>query len=187
MQLRAVHSRLPPAFTLVELLVAISLAAIFMAIAIPAFRTTKRSAIAQATLDFEDACRNARAEAVLRNQPMQLVIRGGGGEILVEPAPVGVMGATNGVSMRSFEPRSSYDGPDAPPQSLFHAKLDDDLGFRKLWVNGQDMMQSELAAIRFYPNGTSDAMEAELEYRRLETRRLSLEMITGHLTVEAIP
>jgi prepilin-type N-terminal cleavage/methylation domain-containing protein len=172
-------------FTLVELLVAISLAAIFMAIAVPVFRATKRGPLAQATLDFEQACREARSQAVIKNSPMQIVIRGGGGEILVEPAPVGVMGATNGVSLRSFEPRAS-ESFDAPPQYLFHAKLDDDIGFRKLWVNGQDMMQAELAAIRFYPNGTSDALEAEVQYRRIDTRRLSLEMITGQLTVESI-
>ncbi|HTI70460.1 MAG TPA: prepilin-type N-terminal cleavage/methylation domain-containing protein [Candidatus Limnocylindria bacterium] len=173
-------------FTLIELLLVVGLSAIMMAIAIPVFRAAKRSPLAQATEDFSEACREARAQAVFKSMPMQLVIRGGGGEILVEPAPVGVMGATNGVSMSSFEPRVGSNADDTPgPQ--FHATLGDDLGFRKLYVNGVDMMNADLAAIRFYPNGTSDGMEAELQYRRIEARRLSLEIITGQLTVEAIP
>ena len=183
--LQAHRGSLRGGFTLVELLLVVCLSAIVMAVAIPSFRVAKRSPLAQATLDFEKACNEAKAQAVFKSIPMQLLIRGGGGEILVEPAPIGVMGATNGVSMSSFE---NFKNPstDGTPSAVFHATLNDDIAFRKLLVNGLNMMDAELAAVRFYPNGTCDGLEAELQYRRIEARRLSLEIITSQLNVEAI-
>jgi hypothetical protein len=106
----------------------------------------------------------------------------------VEPAPEGVMGATNGVSMASFDRlRDSQDmqsGPMSKPP--YHGQLNDDVAFRSLLVNGQNMMSSSLAAIRFFPNGTSDAMSAELSWLKggLEVKRLTLEVITARLSIE---
>jgi hypothetical protein len=44
----------------------------------------------------------------------------------------------------------------------------------------------DAAAIRFYPNGTCDALDAELQWQRREVRHITSELITGHLTVEDI-
>ncbi len=98
------------------------------------------------------------------------------------------MGATNGVSMASFDRlrdgRAFESGPLSKPP--YHGQLNDDVAFRRLLVNGQDMMNSSLAAIRFFPNGTSDAMSAELSWLKagLEAKRLTLEVITARLSIE---
>lgn len=179
-------SRRTGGFTMVELLVAVMLIAVLMFVAVPRMMGQRKSPMAETLEALENACNEARARAILGNRPMQVVLYGAAGEILVEPAPEGVSGATNGVSMASFE---AFHGPEveaARKRMPFHAKLNEDVAFRSLTVNSQDMMGADLAAIRFFPNGTSDAFVGELSHLRsgLELKRVSLEVITGRLGIE---
>jgi Tfp pilus assembly protein FimT len=175
------------AFTMIELVVAVMLVATMMFVAVPRFMSARKPPMAQALEAIENACNEARSRAILGNVPMQVVIYGAAGEILVEPAPTGVMGATNGVSTASFE---AFQGAAASDPGVrkapFHAKLNDEVAFRSLTVNSQNMMNSELAAIRFFPNGTSDAMTGELSHLKnsIELKRLTLEVITARLSIE---
>lgn len=188
------HDSIPPgrrargqAFTMIELVVAVMLVAVMMFVAVPRFMANKKGPMAEALEVMENACNEARARAIMGNRPMQVVLYGAEGRVLVEPAPEGVMGATNGVSMASFD-RLRDSHPDSGPLSKppFSGQLNDEVAFRSLSVNGLDMMNSSLAAIRFFPNGTSDGMSAELSWlkRGLEVKRLTLEVITARLTIE---
>ena len=176
------------AFTMIELVVAVMLVAVMMVVAVPRFMGVKKSPMAEALEVMESACNEARARAIMGNRPMQVVLYGAEGRVLVEPAPEGVMGATNGVSMASFDRLREAPDPGAGPLSKppYHGQLNEDVAFRSLQVNGLDMMNSSLAAIRFFPNGTSDAMTAELSWlkRGLELKRLTLEVITARLSIE---
>jgi type II secretion system protein H len=169
-------------FTLVELLVVMFIMAIALTVAIPMLREVKRSPLAQATMDFEAACREARSRAILSGRPMQLVIRGGGGELAVEEAPAGVLGATNGVSALSFteELASQQTAP------VFSSRFSDEVGFRSIVVNQRNFMDAAATAVRFYPNGTCDQFEGELQWLRREARRLRLEVMTAMPEVEDI-
>ena len=169
--------------TLIEMMVVVTIIGLTLAMAIPALREVRRSPIAQATKDFLDACREARSRAILRDQPMQLVIRDGGGELAVESAPDGVMGATNGVSAIVFDPSFPTEG--VRPHWVRH--LHDDVAFRENFVNGRNFLDANATAVRFYPNGTCDQFEAKIQWLRRESRRLSLEVLTGLPTVEDIP
>ena len=42
-------------------------------------------------------------------------------------------------------------------------------------------------SIRFFPNGTSDALTAELQWLRRGLQRVSLDIMTGQPIVEALP
>lgn len=175
------------AFTMIELIVAVMLVAIMMFVAVPRFMSAQKPPMAQALEAIQNACNEARSRAILANVPMQVVIYGAAGEILVEPAPTGVMGATNGVSTASFE---AFQGARVDDPTIrrapFHAKINDEVAFRSLSVNSQNMMNAELAAIRFFPNGTCDAMTGELSHLKtgLELKRLTLEVITARLSIE---
>jgi len=176
------------AFTMIELVVAVMLVSVMMFVAVPRFMANKKGPMAEALEVMESACNEARARAIMGNRPMQVVLYGAEGRVLVEPAPEGVMGATNGVSMASFDrlrdSESMSSGPLVKPP--YHGQLNDDVAFRSLLVNGQNMMSSPLAAIRFFPNGTSDAMTAELSWLKggLDVKRLVLEVITARLSIE---
>lgn len=182
MKIRSRTSRDIAAFTLVEIMVVVGIFILTLALAFPALKEIKRSPIAQATKDFEDACREARLQAILKGRPMQLVIRDGGAEIIVEPAPEGILGATNGVSAIPMRDRL----PDEGVAPIFFRHIHDEVAFRTIVVNQRDFINAVATAVRFYPNGTCDQFDGELQWMRREVRRLSLEVMTARLTVEDV-
>ncbi len=185
---RRVHFQGPRrAFTLIELMVAIAIIGISLAVAIPNLRQMVRSPIAQATKDFLDATREARNRSIMLGQPMQLVIGADAQQtwMLIEPAPVGVLGAKNGVTQGGLMDReaANWDGP----KMVSHFTLHDDVAFRKLVVNGRDYItSSDSTAIRFYPNGTADHCVAEMTWLHKEARRFTVEVMTGYVDVEEV-
>ncbi len=176
------------AFTLIELMVAIAIIGIALAVAIPNLRAIVRSPIAQATKDFIDAARETRNRAILMGRPMQLVILADANQtrMLIEPAPEGVMGAKNGVSSAGLDERMAENW--GGPKMVSHFTLHNDVAFRRLTVNGRDYINSsDATAIRFYPNGTADHCVAEMQWLRKEARRFTLEVMTGYIDVEEVP
>lgn len=170
------------AFTLVELLVAIAIGLIILGLAVPTLRKAARPPLTQACRDFLDACIQARSRAIMESRPMQIVIRDGGGEVVVEPAPDGVTGATNGVSAVSFLQQAEGDGP-APH---FARRFEQGVAFESVIVNQRNFMDAPAAAVRFFPNGTADQFEGVISYRRGEARRLTVEVMTGIADVEGV-
>jgi prepilin-type N-terminal cleavage/methylation domain-containing protein len=169
------------AFTLVELLVAIAIGLIILGIAVPTLRKAVKPPLAQASRDFLDACVQARSRAIMESRPMQIVIRDGGGEIVVEAAPEGVIGATNGVSAVSYLNRAEGEGT-AP---FFARRFADGVAFEAISVNQRNFMEARAAAVRFFPNGTADGFEGIMSLHRGEARRLTVEVMTGIAEVEA--
>ena len=168
-------------FTLIELMVAITIGALMMMIAIPALRAATKPPLVRATNDFLEACREARSRAILTGRAMQVVVFADeqATGIRVEPSTMREAGGP----LPSDARPSREDG-----KPLFHAELPDDVAFRRLMINGRDAVAGvdDAAAIRFYPNGTCDALDAELQWQRREVRHITSELITGYLTVEDI-
>jgi Tfp pilus assembly protein FimT len=176
------------AFTLIELMVVMAIMIISLAVAIPSLRGVTRSPIAQATKDFLDATRETRNRAVMLGRPMQLVILADRDQtrLLIEPAPQGVLGATNGVSSAGLEAREAptWDGP----KLAGNYTLPSEVAFRKLIVNGRDYIDlASATAIRFYPNGTADQSVSEMKWLNKEFRRFTVEVMTGYVDVQEIP
>lgn len=185
---RVFQLRPSSAFTLIELMVAIAIIGISLAVAIPNLREIVRSPIAQATKDFIDAAREARNRAIMLGRPMQLVILADAQHtrVIIEPAPEGVLGARNGVSSAGLDERASagWEGP----KMVSNFTLHDDVAFRMMLVNGRDYIStSDATAIRFYPNGTADHCIAELTWLHREARRFTVEVMTGYVNVEEVP
>lgn len=170
------------AFTLVELLVAIAIGLIILGLAVPVLREIHRPPITQATKDFLDACQHARARAIMEGRPTQLAIRNAGRELTVEMAPDGVLGAANGVSSASAK-EPGYEGP--PPS--FYREFPEEILYERIDVNTLSFLQSSATAVRFYPNGTSDQLEAVITWRRTEPRLLTIDMMTGLAEARARP
>lgn len=169
------------AFTLIELLVAAAIAALMMMTAIPYAREVRKTPLVRGVNAMVEAFRQARLKAILQDRPMQVVIYDSGGAIGVEPVPQ----ATPRWARESGEADSSEEANPAP-KSLFDARIDDEVAFRRLFVNGRDMMAAAAIAIRFFPNGTSDAVDLEMQWLREDARRITVDIMTGQPTVEAI-
>lgn len=179
------------AFTLIELLVAMAIAVLMMMTAIPYFRSARKNPLVRATNDLVEACRLARVKAILTGIPMQVVIHEGGAVIGVEPVPKlnpvqryeseTDTAAAAAIEAAAIERNEGW--------AVFEARLDDEVAFqRPLLINGRDFFDSldQAAAIRFFPNGTSDSMVAELQWLRQDLRRISLDIMTGQPDVKGM-
>lgn len=174
------------AFTLIELMVAVGIMAIILTIAIPSLnQSLHQDSMRKAVQDVMDACREARARAILDGVTMELRIRPGDRQLTIAAGPVqapAVSGnafgfADDGGLVERAAPASSGGGASV--------KLSDRIVMEGLGVNGEDWTEDEEAAVRFYPNGTSDEMSMVLYAPSSNERRnITLEVVTGMADVE---
>jgi prepilin-type N-terminal cleavage/methylation domain-containing protein len=183
------------AFTLIELMVAMTIASMMLLIAIPSIRGVQKPPQVRATEDFVKGCREARARAILTGRPMQLVIDSQAGMLRVEGAPTVI--PTEAISDGPGGPDSGYSAPrrESETKTLFSAHLPDEVAFRKLVINLRNVFDATeqvdsgttVAFVRFYPNGTSDDLVAEIMVDQSEVFRVTLDVIVGEPTVIAVP
>lgn len=164
------------AFTLIEIMIVCAIIGIVMTMAAPAiYRRLHPESMQKAVNDVLDACREARAHAILQAVPVELVIRGEDAQISVQPVSGGDRGGVGLASSFPDEP-----APAASGASLFTARISDRIAIELLEVNFQDQMEFEEARVRFYPNGTSDEFRMLLVRPETQERRLiSLEVVTA--------
>ena len=139
-------SRSIRAFTLLEIMVVVAIIGLIFLMGIPAIReATHREAMSQAIRDMAEACKDARARAILGSKPAELRIFPHSGRI--EIGDVSSAPAVDDASAGS-----------APGKSVpgFSGQLSDHLTIEKLYVNFFEFQEAEVARVRFYPNGTSD-------------------------------
>lgn len=183
------------AFTLIELMVAMAIASMMLLIAIPSIRGVRKPPQVRATEDFVKGCREARARAILTGLPMQLVIDSQAGMMRVERAPSAIPNETASDGPMAPEPGYSAPRKEAETRSLFSARLPDEVAFRRLVINLRNVFDAReqvdsgtsVAFVRFYPNGTSDDLLAEIMVDQSEVFRVTLDVIVGEPTVIAVP
>ncbi|MDH7502066.1 MAG: prepilin-type N-terminal cleavage/methylation domain-containing protein [Verrucomicrobiota bacterium] len=180
------------AFTLFELMVVVALLGIVVSISLPSFlHAVRKSPLRQAMSDLEEACNRARMMAIMEGQPSEIAIRAADGMVQVrlfrETAPdeepeSGAVG--------SAEPIGTAVQPGGSPLPVGVApvvfKLPSTVAFKSLVVNLQDMMDTEEARVRFFPNSTCDAFRATLLSEDNEERTITLEVTTARSIIEVI-
>jgi prepilin-type N-terminal cleavage/methylation domain-containing protein len=183
-----------PGFTLIEIMVAIAIVAILITIGIPFIRMAIDSprGINGAVRLVEDACRDARAKAILDHASVDLVIRPG-------DRSFSISGAAAAAGDRSLSPDVSGNEWRMPERSSgksttkvefkrpYPASLPQSIEIEGLGVNGEDWTEDEEAHVRFYADGTSDAMSMVLKSDENERRNIWLEVVTGLPEVETDP
>jgi prepilin-type N-terminal cleavage/methylation domain-containing protein len=189
------------AFTLFELLVVLAILSILVTIAIPAvYQTAKKTPMRQATSEICEACQNARMLAILSGNITELMIKASDGTMQVQMASdvpqaraVGEGAETPGFDVGvgeggDPEGTSGSGSPRPATQEItpFSSHLPSSVAFKRLVVNLQDLMEAPEVRVRFYPNGTSDALSVTLLSEQNEERVLTLEITTGRETVEVV-
>jgi prepilin-type N-terminal cleavage/methylation domain-containing protein len=149
------------AFTLIEIMVVVVIFGIVMAMGLPSiYRVLHKDSLRQMVAAIEEACQRTRAEAIMQ-------------------------GAAAALRFQPQEPNLGLAGAGgASPDQAGHRS--DGIMLEMLDVNFIEYKDSELARVRFYPNGTSDEMTIVLRSDQNEYRKISLECTTGMTTVEAI-
>lgn len=176
-------------FTLFELMVVIAILGIVVTISMPSLiGNLKRGPMREAMENLQEVCRHARLKAVMEGHTSELIIQAGSGALdvrraadteapdvtdLLDPAAATAEPDTSGV-LRGGKVHD------------LHLRLPDSVAFKELRVNLRDMMDFSEARVRFYPDGTCDALETVLFSERSEERRLKLEITTGRDIVEVI-
>ncbi len=159
-------------FTLIEMMIVIALAALFMAIGIPQFmRSMNKEGFRKTTSDLVEGFSTARAKAILSGATAELVIR---------PTEMSLSVSGAAVSEDMEQKGQRIESP------TFSAQLPTGVYFEILGVNNVELQDADEARIRFFPNGTSDEFYAVLRGPAGEERHLTLEVITGILEMEIV-
>jgi len=168
-------------FTLIEILIVISIMALVLATGIPAvFRAVRKDPLRQAVSDIVEACSMARALAILGGSSAEMVIVADGGAIRVEPARSRRGSDSREVLLRTEAPTPSR--VNLPARNL---RLHDDVAVELLYVNLRDQMRESEARVRFFPDGTSEEFAIVLHYQE-QVRKIELDIVTGQADVLVI-
>jgi len=173
-------------FTLIEIMVVVGILGMVLAMAMQAFiQSIRKDPLRQAVSDIEEACSKARAAAILRGSPVELVIRAEGGQLNVVPARDDNAEQT-AASVEALEQPAEPSPDKAASQSqVFSARLNENVAVTLLYVNLKDQMEADETRVHFYPNGTSDEFTMIVQAGN-GMRKISLESVTALATVQVI-
>jgi len=172
----------PKAFTLIELMIVIGIAALVMATAVPFVHSSlRKNPLRQAVSDVVEACSTARAKAILSGTPAELRISP------VSRTFVVATGATNKPDApRSAESNAGEAPVPAPSGPGFSATLSPEITIEMLDVNYQELKDAEEARVRFYPNSTSDEFTIVLQHQQRDWRKITLDLVTALAEVQVL-
>jgi prepilin-type N-terminal cleavage/methylation domain-containing protein len=174
-------------FTLIEIMMVVGILGMVLAMGMPAFiQSIRRDPLRQSVSDFETACNKARAAAILRGSPVELVIRAEGGELIVVPTRDDNTGRTAAGEEALGQPSEQSVDKAGSGSPVFSARLNESVAVRLLYVNLKDQMETAESRVHFYPNGTCDEFTIILQFGN-EMRKLSLEVVTALVNVESDP
>ena len=177
----------PGAFTMIEIMIVVSIAAMIMAMGVPAiFSALKKDALRQAVSDVIEACSQARAHAIISGYPTEVVFQPMDYSFSIGMAAVERTG-DNASGNGGFSGSVGAGNPGAPPPPSFSRQFSEELELEILSVNLQEFKEEETARVRFFPNGTSDEFTVVLQWPRTHAfRKITLDIITGLADVEVI-
>ena len=167
----------PAAFTLIEIMIVVAIMGLILATGIPSiYRIWKKEGMRQTISDVREVLENARAQAILRGSPTEVVFHplerrfeiGGGG---LSPAPSPQVEAEN------------FAKPSPPAGSGQAGQFTADITIDMLDVNLLEYRESDFVRVRFFPNGTSDELTLILSSIKGEQRGITLEVTTGIASV----
>ncbi len=159
-------------FTLIEMMIVLAMAALFMAIGVPQFmRSLNKEGFRKATSDLMEGFSTARAKAILS---------GGTAELVIRPKDMSISVTGGGVSEENREKGPKIESPS------FSAQMPTGVYWEILGVNNVELQEEEEVRVRFFPNGTCDEFDAVFRGPNGEMRRVTLEVITGIADMETV-
>jgi prepilin-type N-terminal cleavage/methylation domain-containing protein len=159
------------AFTLIEIMVVVAIMGVILTIGIPSiYQLSKKEGMRKAAEDVLEVCKNARAQAIFRGSPV---------EVVFHPIERRFEIGGGSASQSQDEPDFIVEKPAPHAGSGQSGQLTEDIGIGMLVVNGLNYRESEWTRVRFFPNGTSDEMRLVLTSDKGEARGMELEVTTG--------
>ena len=167
------------AFTLIELMVVVGIMGVILLAGIPSlYKLLQKEGLRKVTSDVVEVCGKARAQAILRGSPVDLVFH---------PLERHVDIVSSGVpSAGVVAPGAMAEKPTVQPGAGQSAQIPDDIVIEMLDINLWEYKDSEVARVRFYPNGRSDEMTLVLRSSKGEWKKISLEVTTGLASIDEV-
>lgn len=158
------------AFTLIEIMIVVGILAVILGMAAPSvIHALKKEGMRKVVSDVVEACSHARAQAILKGVPTELIIRPADGTLQVTGSA----------------PDPDQEVP-ANAVTGFSARIPAEVAIEMLDVNFVERKDDEFARVRFYPNGTCDEFTIILRSPQREFRKISLELVTALPQVEIL-
>jgi len=169
------------AFTLLELMIVVAIMGVVLTMGVPiVYRMRHEAPLRKAVKEVVEVCSQARARAILQNQPTCVVFHPREGTFAVQGGASSgdKSGTAPGVPI-SFHASSSGSG--------LSGQLSDRVAIDMLDIDMTEYKDAEEAKVWFYPNGVSDELTLilhALDFERDPLRAITLEVTTGLASVE---
>ncbi len=166
-------------FTLIEIMVVVAIMGIILAIGIPSiYQLSKKEGMRRAVGDIWDVCNSARAQAIFRGAPVEVVFHPNERRFAV---------GSSAASQPQDGPDFIVENPAPRPVEGQSGQFPEDIIIEMLDINLLEYRESDVARVRFFPNGTCDELTLILRSARNEWRMISLEVTTGRVSIESDP
>jgi Tfp pilus assembly protein FimT len=160
------------AFTLIEVMVVAAIMMLVMSIGVPiVYNSWHKQPLTTAINDVVEVCGTARARAILQGHPTEVVFHPQEGQLEVAGGGSSrPSGSAGGVGVQSTIPGST---------GIASAKLSDKVIIDMIDVNLFEYKDSDVARVRFFPDGRCDEMIVILRSVEGEQRGVTLEITTS--------
>jgi prepilin-type N-terminal cleavage/methylation domain-containing protein len=179
--LYASPTRLPPAFTLIEIMVVVGIMGLVLLTGVPiVYKVFHRAPMTEALIGVQGVCSTARAQAIMQGRQVDLVLHPRDGRLEIEGAAAA---STPDTAERTSQPNTV---PAASAQSVRAVKLPERISLYFIVINRlrHNFADDELARVRFFPNSTSDEATFVLMSTDMKDERgVTLEVTTGLASV----
>lgn len=160
-------------------MVVVAIMGVILTIGIPAiYQLSKKEGMRKAVSEVWEVCNHARAQAIFRGSPV---------EIVFHPTERRFEIGSGGAPQSQDEPDFIVEKPAPPPGSGQSGQFSEDIFIEMLDINLLEYRESDVARVRFFPNGTSDELTLILRSSKNEWRAISLEVTTGRVSIESDP
>lgn len=164
------------AFTLIEIMIVLSIMMIIMTIGVPSVvRGLTRDDLSRAMNDTIEGCKTARDRAILQGIPYEFVLTAEG-QMNVNALPPGP-----GEAFAPDTHASSAKPVPAGPYAGFPRHLAEDVVIQLVDVNFISRMEAPEARVRFFPNGTCDEFTVVYNWKGRQ-RTAMADIVTGQVS-----
>jgi prepilin-type N-terminal cleavage/methylation domain-containing protein len=174
-------ARLGAGFTLIEMMIVVGIMCIIMTMGAPVmYRLWHKAPMIRAVRETQEVLQNARARAILQGHTTEVVFHPQSRtfEVSGAAAAAAPQRRVESDDLGALEP-----APAAPPHSGLSGQWDESILIEMLDVNLTEYKDTEVAHVKFYPNGTCDELTIVLHSTRNEWYKITTEVTTGLSTV----